>query len=334
MGYSKEIYQKAQQELDRRRSAAQQTADIHREAAYAAFPQLQELDRQLSQTGIAAAKAAISGGQDAQQLIHTLQSRNQQIQEERAALLRQAGMPDNFLKIHYTCPKCEDTGYIGQKQCTCLKELLQKYAYEKLGENGNIQECRFDNFSLSYYPNESRAPYGKNPRREMELIFSACKQYASNFSLASESLLLLGGTGLGKTHLSLAIAREVTRNGFGVVYVSSQRLLDKLQQQQFSRHADQEDYQSIALACDLLIVDDLGAEFSTNFTVSALYSVVNSRINERRPTIISTNLDENTLRERYGDRILSRLLCTYRPYHFCGDDVRMIKRIQASRSGK
>lgn len=152
MGYSKEIYQKAQQELDRRRSAAQQTADIHREAAYAAFPQLQELDRQLSQTGIAAAKAAISGGQDAQQLIHTLQSRNQQIQEERAALLRQAGMPDNFLKIHYTCPKCEDTGYIGQKQCTCLKELLQKYAYEKLGKTGTSRNADLTIFPSAITP--------------------------------------------------------------------------------------------------------------------------------------------------------------------------------------
>ena len=107
-----------------------------------------------------------------------------------------------------------------------------------------------------------------------------------------------------------------------------QSLLDKLQAQQFSRApSDAADYQALALECNLLVIDDLGAEFSTAFTVAALYNLINARIIERRPTIISTNFDETVLRERYGDRILSRLLCTYRPLQFCGEDIRMLRSV-------
>ena len=214
-----------------------------------------------------------------------------------------------------------------EKQCDCMAELLRKAAYEQLGDCSGIRDCRFDNFLLDYYPTQPVGPYNIVPQRAMEKVLSICVDYARSFSLQSESLLLCGGTGLGKTHLSLAIAGAVIQRGFGVIYTTSHRLLGKLQEQQFSRNSTEtDDYQSMALGCDLLIIDDLGAEFSTNFTVAALYGVINERINLRRPTVINTNFDETILRERYGDRILSRLLATYRPLQFYGEDIRMRKR--------
>ena len=326
MGYSKDIYQKAQQILDDKRSRAQLQSDQRRVRLYEQLPQLRDIENKLAKTGLAAAKAAISG-QDGLQLIEQLRESNLNLQKQRAKLLSDQGLPADYLRVHYSCEKCQDTGFVGQHPCSCFSTLLRKLAYQKLSDSSNAEECRFHNFKLQYYSEQPFGPYNVIPRRAMEKVFSICTAYARTFSSRSESLLLLGGTGLGKTHLSLSIAYEVIQSGFGVVYTTSQRLLDKLQAQQFSKHSkDDTDYQSLALSCDLLIIDDLGAEFSTSFTVAALYNIINSRIIEHKPTIISTNFDEKILCERYGDRILSRLLCAYRPLQFYGEDIRMLKR--------
>ena len=327
MGYTRETYQKAQQALDARRAGAIRQAEERRTALHAALPELAELERSLASTGLAAVQAAISGGGRAPDLIAQLKEQNLALQKRRTELLTAAGLEPDFLDVHYTCPRCQDTGYIVEKQCDCMAELLRKAAYEQLGDCSGIRDCRFDNFLLDYYPTQPVGPYNIVPQRAMEKVLSICVDYARSFSLQSESLLLCGGTVLGKTHLSLAIAGAVIQRGFGVIYTTSHRLLGKLQEQQFSRNSTEtDDYQSMALGCDLLIIDDLGAEFSTNFTVAALYGVINERINLRRPTVINTNFDETILRERYGDRILSRLLATYRPLQFYGEDIRMRKR--------
>lgn len=329
MGYSKDIYQKAQQILDESRTHAEREADLRRTRLYEQYPQLREIENRLAKTGISAARAAISGGDQAVRLIEQLKESNLGLQRQRAELLSDAGLPPDYLEVHYACKQCQDTGLIGQRQCGCLSALLKKLAYQKLSDTSSAEECRFQNFHLDYYSEQPSGPYNVVPRRAMEKVFSFCTAYARTFSDRSESLLLCGGTGLGKTHLSLAIAFEVIQSGFGVVYTTSQRLLDKLQSQQFSRgYQDDTDYQALALSCDLLIIDDLGAEFSTSFTVAALYNIINTRIIERRPTIISTNFDEQVLRDRYGDRILSRLLCAYRPLQFYGEDIRMLKRFR------
>ena len=327
MGYSKEIYRQAWQTLSERREQAQRRAEDRRDELYRELPVLKELNRSLSQTGLEAAKVAIGGGTETPQLIQQLRERNLQLQRRREEILRSAGLPADYLETHYTCPACQDTGYQGQKPCDCLMKLLRQIAFQKLGDMSGLPNCRFDTFRLDYYPQEPDPDYHLVPRSVMEKTFRFCRQYASQFSLSSESLLMMGGTGLGKTHLSLAIAHQVTQQGFGVIYLTSQRLLDKLQEQQFSRGERSEtDYWEIGKACDLLIIDDLGAEFSTNFTVAALYNLIHSRLIDCRPTIINTTIDTATLGERYGDRILSRLLCAYHPLQFYGKDIRKLMR--------
>jgi DNA replication protein DnaC len=128
VGYSKEIWRKALQTLDASRARAQNEADARRADLYDAMPRLRNIDRELAMTGLDAAKAAISGGEQAPVLIKRLRAENETLQAERAQLLAQAGLPDDFLKIHYACPICRDTGYVGQKQCVCLTRLLRKMA--------------------------------------------------------------------------------------------------------------------------------------------------------------------------------------------------------------
>ena len=158
----------------------------------------------------------------------------------------------------------------------------------------------------------------------MANIFEFAKDYAQNFKKNSDNLLFLGGVGLGKTHLSLSIINVVTEKGFGVIYDSAQNLFNKIEKEHFSYSGSNEIIDAV-LSCDLLVIDDLGTEFITPFTVSQFYNIINSRINSGLPTIINTNLDFSEIQENYTARVLSRIMGNYKIKKFMGDDIRIKK---------
>lgn len=319
MAYSKETYKKAEQELAERRSRALAEREEHHRIAVAAVPEILETEEKMSSAGLATIKALGMGADDAKEYIRKLSEINLAAQTQRSLLLKNAGFPENWLNIRYSCKKCADKGFVNGIMCDCFKELLKSLEYEKLCSNLPVNNCRFDNFKLDYYPDG----IGTSPRRRMESVLDFCKTYAAEFSQKSSSLLLYGHTGLGKTHLSLAIAGKVVEAGYGVIYSSAQNLFNKLEKEKFGR-SDGNTEENI-LGCDLLIIDDLGAEFTTQFTVSALYNIVNSRELEGKPTIISTNLTPEQLLSTYSERIASRILNNYTLLRFDGTDIRQIK---------
>lgn len=319
MAYSKETYKKAEQELAERRSRALAEREEHHRIAVAAVPEILETEEKMSSAGLATIKALGMGADDAKEYIRKLSEINLAAQTQRSLLLKNAGFPENWLNVRYSCKKCEDKGFVNGIMCDCFKELLKSLEYEKLCSNLPVNNCRFDNFKLDYYPEG----VGTSPRRRMESVLDFCKTYAAEFSQTSSSLLLYGHTGLGKTHLSLAIAGKVVEAGHGVIYSSAQNLFNKLEKEKFGR-SDGNTEENI-LGCDLLIIDDLGAEFTTQFTVSALYNIVNSRELEGKPTIISTNLTPEQLLSTYSERIASRILNNYTLLRFDGTDIRQIK---------
>ena len=319
MAYSKETYKKAEQELAERRSRALAEREEHHRIAVAAVPEILETEEKMSSAGLATIKALGMGADDAKEYIRKLSEINLAAQTQRSLLLKNAGFPENWLNVRYSCKKCEDKGFVNGIMCDCFKELLKSLEYEKLCSNLPVNNCRFDNFKLDYYPEGA----GTSPRRRMESVLDFCKTYAAEFSQKSSSLLLYGHTGLGKTHLSLAIAGKVVEAGHGVIYSSAQNLFNKLEKEKFGR-SDGNTEENI-LGSDLLIIDDLGAEFTTQFTVSALYNIVNSRELEGKPTIISTNLTPEQLLSTYSERIASRILNNYTLLRFDGTDIRQIK---------
>ena len=158
----------------------------------------------------------------------------------------------------------------------------------------------------------------------MESVMNFCKSYAADFSTYSPSIILQGNTGLGKTHLSLAIAGEVIKRGFGVIYASAQNILSQLENEKFGR-AQYADTEKNILECDLLILDDLGSEFRSQFTVSEVYNIINTRLLNGNPTIISTNLSMESIEDIYTPRIASRILSEYTLLWFDGKDIRQLK---------
>ena len=201
-------------------------------------------------------------------------------------------------------------------------------AFDEAGKKSPLKFCRFEDFRLDYYPTEINGEYGCSSRERMEGILAFCKGYADDFDRSSQSILMLGETGLGKTHLSLSIAGEVISRGYNAVYNSAQNIFTELNKEHFGRSDISFSYEAMILDCDLLVIDDLGAEFATQFTNAALYNIINTRINYSLPTIINTNLSLKELEEKYTRRISSRIIGEYAVLDFFGYDIRQIKNEQ------
>lgn len=319
MAFSKDTYDKADREIKRRLNEALSERERRHSEAVAKIPELLVIEDAMAQAGLATIKA-VGMGNGSEDFIKKLAEINLDAQDKRRKLLVANGFTEDWLDVRYTCPKCKDKGSVGGYACECYKLLLRSIEYEKLCSKLPVNKCRFDNFKLDYYPEGA----GISPRRRMESVLGYCKAYADDFSLSSPSLLLYGKTGLGKTHLSLAIAGKAVEAGYGVIYMTAQNLFNRLEREKFGR-GDGENTEQAILDCDLLIIDDLGSEFSTQLTVSALYNIVNCRGLEEKPTIISTNLVPDELKSTYSDRIASRILSAYTILQFDGADIRQLK---------
>ncbi len=323
MSYSKATLSKALQTLESRRNKAQRIQMARQLEVTEKLPVISKYQNQLSETGLSVVKA-IGMGSDAQEYIRQLAELNLAVQKKIKQILTENGYPEDYLETPYTCKNCSDTGYKGGFVCECRKELLRELAKKELASVSTSDKCNFDNFDIGYYPLPVDPTLGVSPQKRMNDIFEYCKCYAEDFDTDSESLYMHGATGLGKTHLSLAIANVVAENGYRVIYDTAQNILSSLEKEKFS-YSNSDDREREILDCDLLIIDDLGSEFSTQFTVAAIYNIVNTRINRSKPVIISTNLTESELEAKYTQRITSRIIGNYVSLLFLGKDIRQIK---------
>ncbi|MGN1126793.1 MAG: ATP-binding protein, partial [Ruminococcus sp.] len=290
MAFSSNINRKADEIINERRMKALGKQDMVKEKIYAEIPRLEEIERQLSLIGAKTAKAVLMG-ENAAESTKQLAKESLELQSEFCRLLFLKGYNQSDLEPHYFCKKCKDTGRYDDEKgrtvlCECLKKLRAEIACEELNKVSPLSLCSFDSFDLNYYDLDVQEGYSTSPYDRMSKILAYCKKYAENFSLNSPSLMMKGNTGLGKTHLSLSIAKEVIDKGFGVVYVSAPMILSKLEKQHFSYAYDEEENTINTLVdCDLLILDDLGTEFQSNYTSSTIYNIFNSRLLNGKPTI-------------------------------------------------
>ncbi|MEG1887761.1 MAG: ATP-binding protein, partial [Oscillospiraceae bacterium] len=221
----------------------------------------------------------------------------------------------------YSCTICNDTGYVNGKLCNCVIKKSKELSFQRLCSNMPLEESTFKSFQLSYYSKENDDS-GYAPYTVMQKNLAICRSFSDKFP-CFENLFLCGGTGLGKTHLSLAIANEVINKGFSVIYGSAQNLIKEVADETFS-HKSNQTIDSLN-NCDLLIIDDLGTEFSTNLSVSIIYNIINTRLLNKRSTIISTNLSLQEVQTIYSPRIASRVIGNYTMRMFIGSDIRQLK---------
>lgn len=325
MPYSNELLTQAKDRLAERRRSAVMTAEYKREQLCRRAPRLAEIDRELGVIGASAARSVLKSG-DASATMDQLAQQSLALQEEYNAILRSMDVDPASLEPQFSCEHCHDTGYIELDNktiiCDCLKKLMSDIACERLNADSPLSLCTFESFRLDYYSNAPDSN-GTSPLSRMTKIYHYCLRYADTFSSSSRGILMRGATGLGKTHLSLAIANEVMRKGMSVVYVSAPDILSKLEREHFSyRYDAEEDTFRSLTKCDLLIVDDLGTEFTSQYSIATVYNLFNTRILTGKPMIMNTNLTLNELLELYSQRFVSRVLGACDRLDFIGEDIR------------
>lgn len=324
MAYKEIVYQRTKAELERRRKKAESENDARRLKAISLCPEIAAVEAEIASYGLDAVKALGMGG-DAEKYINNLKIRSLAAQDKKRQLLKSAGLPEDYLEIKYTCPLCKDTGSHNGFYCDCQKDEVVNQAKAILGETAPLKNSTFEKFSLSYYPDVTDPNLGVSQREHMATVLNFRRDYAHNFTKKAQWLIMYGGTGLGKTHLSLAIANVVIERGYDVYYGSIQSIMEKLEKEHFGRKTTDESEKDAVTSADLLIIDDLGVEFVTQFTVASLHDILNTRMLKGLPTIISTNLEMDEIYEKYTQRIASRLFGSSLPLAFCGKDIRQIR---------
>lgn len=323
MSYSQEVYRKATQILERRLEKANMQAQNKFDEITEKLPELETIRQRLAQIGLNISKVFLYS-EDKQADIDKLMQESLELQEQKKKILADNGYSEDALSVQYTCPVCKDTGFVKNRMCKCHIELLKDIERSNLSKIAPVEDCTFDTFDVNYYPDETM-DNGISPRNKAEKIKNSCRKYAVNFTTSSPNIMFMGGTGLGKTHLSLAIANVVINRGYSVVYGTTQNILGDLQNENFGRDENIRYNERAVLNCDLLILDDLGTEFKSSYTVACLYNIINSRISSKRPTIISTNIGFDELEEKYDQRIVSRVAGEYTKFMLVGNDIRYIK---------
>ena len=294
MAYDGRLLRLAQERYEADRSAREADLAEQREQLYARRPRLREIQDQLRRTASRVMAAALRRGEDPLPEIQRLREENLSLQAER-------------------------------QMCRCLKTYYVEEQRKELSKLLDLGSQSFDTFDTDWYSDQRAPGKTKSAREHMEWVYDTCVEYAQNFGKKPANLLLFGRPGLGKTHLSAAIAREVSGKGFSVVYDTAGHIFERFEAQKFGRDEAERDVERV-LNCDLLILDDLGTEMVTTFVQSALYQIINGRLLEKKSTIVSTNLMPEAIAQRYSGQIASRIEGEYQLLPFVGEDIRVLKK--------
>ena len=322
MAYSAEVMKRARARLAKEKADRESEYQRRLQKAYSRLPQLREMDQKIQKTMLDAVQAVFSQNAGPEVLEQAKQE-NLLLQQQRALLIK-THFEEGFLNEAPFCSKCGGSGYIGNTMCECLQELCRQEQKKELSLLRGSKET-FADFRLDYYSDQYDPKYGASPRDIMKLTYEKCCRYAKTFTENADNLMFIGGTGLGKTFLSACIAGEVANKGYSVMYETASRLFNKLEQAKFTGSEEARAQVAKYYACDLLILDDLGTEMPGQFVTAALYSLLNERLLDGKPMVISTNLNVDEMARRYSPQIASRIHGEFSRLTFVGDDIRVIK---------
>lgn len=316
-------YDTIMREYSRRQAENRRKLEERKKAAYEALPRLQEIDEEVATLSAQKARGLINrtetGMEDLKAAISLLSL-------ERTALLKSNGYPEDYLELSYTCPHCQDTGYVGSEKCICFKKAEVELLYTQSNLNEILKKENFAHFSFDFYSDTIKnEATGLSALELAHRAYDTAKDFVKHFDTRFQNLFLYGNTGVGKTFLSHCIAHDLLASAHCVLYFSAFDLFDMLARSSFSSRKDRSDNEEFVFNCDLLIIDDLGTELTNSFVSSQLFLCVNERIMRRKSTIISTNLQLENFSETYSERTFSRIASNYQMVKLIGKDIRIQK---------
>lgn len=330
MGY-KTVYRDLMKYYEATRENAETLLQQRKESLYQNFPRLAEIDVAIAALGLSLVRQTLAGNiseaKEAKLKAATLE-------QEKKEIMSLNNVPDDYLSVVYECPLCKDTGYLSMiegaraERCSCLKQRLVEEYYSLSNVKGILGEENFDTFDFRCFSPAVIADEGISPQNHMGAVHRMATDFVNEFSTGFNNLLLYGAAGLGKTFICHCIAKDLLDAGHTVLYITAPRLFKIIEDYRFNREALEEptEMMDAITDVDLLILDDLGAEFMTVVTSSALFDLVNQRLLSRKPMVISTNLPPDELVHHYSARIVSRFTGYYRMIKFIGEDIRIMKK--------
>lgn len=294
------------------------------------YPEIMEVEKEIAESCIKLSMSILQKSKDREDNLKKIKNRITDLRMRKGEMLAQRGFSTDFLEPHYKCNKCKDTGYIGNKKCSCYNKYLVKVFYESSDLKEILMENNFDRFNFDLFSSEKGEGEIQSPRKNMENIVSKCQNFIDNFNSSRENLLFYGNAGTGKTFLSHCIAKELLDKGSLVVYRTAEGLFKDLKSIEFEGNSDLE---SLIYGCELLIIDDLGTEQISSFTRTEFFNLINKKLLKHKKMIVSTNLTLEELSRTYSDRISSRLMGNFNLCKFYGDDVRVKLNLKNIRNG-
>lgn len=329
MGLNTSQYQSVMRIYEKKQSKSRAMLHARYEEVYKKSPELKTLDESVSALSVNYGRQLLNGNEQA---VDSLKKEMASLRKSRQELLVSCGFATDYLESVYECADCQDTGYVGNQKCHCFKKAVCDILYEQSNLKEILQRENFDTFQLDYYPLnylEAKSGHTYQARAMMVETLAACKEFVRTFRENRGNLFLYGDVGVGKTFLSNCIARDLIEEGFSVIYFSAPTLFNTLAQSTFDKNRPEaKDMQEYIYDCDLLIIDDLGTEFTNSFIVSKFFSCVNERLLNKRSTVISTNLSLDTLADLYTERAFSRITSNYTMLKLIGDDIRIKKKLR------
>lgn len=284
------------------------------------YPEILELDTTIQKLCLNLSMAALRGITDQNEL-NNIKEEITDLRAKKYEMLVSHGYNPDYLNLHYNCPKCKDTGFIGIDKCSCFKSKLIKLYYKDSDLEEAVKTNNFKNFNINLYSNHKLNDERYTPRKNIEDILEYITgEYLPNFKNSNTNLLFYGNSGTGKTFLSWCISKELLDKGFLVVYKTSDDLLRALKDIKFNNDTDLE---NLLINCDLLIIDDLGSEQITDFSSTELFTLINKKILKNKKMLISTNLSLPLISKRYSERISSRIIGEFKLFKFFAEDIRI-----------
>lgn len=310
-------YDAIMRSYEEKQRAARHRLAVNTETVYKKIPAYEELDHEVASISIEQGRKLLGGNENA---LAELKQRLKELSEKRAALLRGNGFPADYLSPVYECGQCQDTGYIANQKCSCFRAAEINLIYEQSHIKSLLMTENFRSLSYDYYAGEDLEKFTK--------AVQICQNFVKCFNKDYRNLFFYGTVGTGKSFLSCCIAKELIDRGNLVIYFSASQLFDILSKSTFDRDSPEaaSGISNDVCDCDLLIIDDLGTELTNSFVSSQLFSCLNNRHLRKKATIITTNLSLGELRDRYSDRIFSRITSNYDICKLTGRDIRMQKK--------